>query len=122
MALPRPPAPAPTAAETHESAMDRAASEVRDRLTTLGKENFHDGAAGVHVSWSKDPTSALCNLAEELDVPIAFLSVGWGGTRVAATMEGIYEPFGSGSFKHTAGTAAFMNWRISSPLRGVFRI
>ncbi len=32
------------------------------------------------------------------------------GTRVAATMEGFYEPFGDGSFKHKPGASAFMNW------------
>lgn len=32
------------------------------------------------------------------------------GTRVAATMEGFYEPFGEGGFRHRPNAASFMNW------------
>lgn len=32
------------------------------------------------------------------------------GTRVAATMEGFYEAFGAGGFRHRPNAASFMNW------------
>jgi hypothetical protein len=34
----------------------------------------------------------------------------FAGTRVASTMEGFYEPFGEGTFKHKPGASVFMNW------------
>lgn len=32
------------------------------------------------------------------------------GTRVAATMDGFYEPFGDGAYRHASCASAFMNW------------
>ncbi len=36
------------------------------------------------------------------------------GTRVASTMEGFYEPFGQGTFKHKPFASSFMNWSSGS--------
>ncbi len=61
----------------------------------------------LRAAWVVPVTLALSVLAAEGVFRLL-------GTRVASTMEGFYEPFGDGSFKHKPGARAFMNWSSGS--------
>lgn len=64
------PLPPPLQAETHESAMQRGETEVRESLETLGGEQFPGAAVTVHVEWSDKPADAVVDLGEALDADV----------------------------------------------------
>ena len=64
------PPPLPLQAETHEAAMQRKETEVRESLEALGGKEFPGVAVTVHVKWSDSPAEAVVGLGEALNADV----------------------------------------------------
>ena len=64
------PPPAPQQAETHESAMQRRETEVRESLDAIANEHFQGAEVTVHVEWADKPADAVADFGEKLDVDV----------------------------------------------------
>jgi nucleotide-binding universal stress UspA family protein len=62
--------PSPAIVESHGEALERLEREQREHLRDVAVENFPGADWYCHTRWSKDPASAIVDVARELGIDV----------------------------------------------------